>query len=67
MSRSATIVIAYMMKTKGWDLKTALFHVRQCRPIVQPNIGFLRQLQEYETTLKHSGGKHKGMFARWFS
>ncbi|CAI5460185.1 unnamed protein product [Closterium sp. Yama58-4] len=66
MSRSATIVIAYMMKTKGWDLRTALSHVRQCRPIVQPNIGFLRQLQEYEVTLKHTG-KHKGMFARWFS
>ncbi|GJP45639.1 hypothetical protein CLOM_g5002 [Closterium sp. NIES-68] len=66
MSRSATIVIAYMMKTKGWDLRTSLSHVRQCRPIVQPNIGFMRQLQEYEVALKNNG-KHKGMFARWFS
>lgn len=66
MSRSATIVIAYLMKTKGWDLKKALTHVRRCRPIVQPNIGFMRQLQEYEATLKH-GARQKGIWARWFS
>ena len=52
MSRSVTIVTAYLMKSKGWDLRYALGHVKAKRPIAQPNLGFLRQLQEYESALQ---------------
>ena len=52
MSRSVTIVTAYLMKRKGWDLRYALGHVKAKRPIAQPNLGFMRQLQEYESALE---------------
>mmetsp|Transcript_4020 Transcript_4020/g.13490 ORF Transcript_4020/g.13490 Transcript_4020/m.13490 type:complete len:247 (-) Transcript_4020:106-846(-) len=40
MSRSATIVIGYIMITKRWDLKRSLHYVDSCR-FVQPNSGFM--------------------------
>ena len=44
ISRSATIVIAYLMKTKKWDLKKALEYVKSKRSKVNPNRGFLMTL-----------------------
>lgn len=52
MSRSATIVISYIMKKfpdMTWN--KALRYVKNKRPIVCPNDGFLRQLKSYERTL----------------
>lgn len=51
MSRSATIVIAYLMSRNRWPLRRALVHVKQCRSIIYPNRGFLRQLYEYDRLL----------------
>eukprot|EP00727_Mastigamoeba_balamuthi_P004477 m51a1_g14027 putative dual specificity protein phosphatase 1 (396) ;mRNA; r:1120643-1122043 len=51
VSRSATIVTAYLMIDRRWDLKTALQYVAKRRPIVKPNGGFVRQLQELEKQL----------------
>jgi protein-tyrosine phosphatase len=51
MSRSATIVIAYLMKHKRWNLKVAYRYVREQRPILDLNVGFMYQLIEYEKTL----------------
>uniref|UniRef100_A0AAR2KPS2 protein-serine/threonine phosphatase n=1 Tax=Pygocentrus nattereri TaxID=42514 RepID=A0AAR2KPS2_PYGNA len=51
VSRSASTVIAFLMKQQGWSLDYALSHVRERRPIVQPNEGFLRQLQTYSGIL----------------
>ena len=48
MSRSASLVIAYIMQTYGLDFKTALNHVQQRRFCVQPNDGFEQQLKEFE-------------------
>lgn len=56
MSRSVTIVTAYLMKTKGWNLRRALGHVKAKRPIAQPNLGFLRQLEDFETALEWADG-----------
>ena len=39
-SRSASIVIAYCMKTKGWQFNEALAYVQERRPCVDPNAGF---------------------------
>ena len=52
VSRSASTVIAFVMKQQGWSLDHALNHVRERRPIVQPNEGFLRQLQTYSGILR---------------
>lgn len=48
MSRSASLVIAYIMQTFGLNFKTALNHVQQRRFCVQPNDGFEQQLKEFE-------------------
>ncbi|XP_030478635.1 dual specificity protein phosphatase 1 isoform X3 [Cannabis sativa] len=47
-SRSATIVVAYLMRQHGMSLSEALKLVRSKRPIVAPNSGFLSQLKEFE-------------------
>lgn len=52
VSRSATIVIAYLMSTQGMSLKEALKHTKGKRNIVKPNAGFLKQLAEFESELQ---------------
>lgn len=44
VSRSVTIVIYYLVKTLGISVKDALQMIRQCRPIANPNPGFMKQL-----------------------
>lgn len=44
-SRSASVVIAHLMQHGGLDLPAALSHVKQHRPCVRPNSGFMRQLE----------------------
>eukprot|EP00960_Hanusia_phi_P013226 385464-Hanusia_phi.AAC.5 len=51
-SRSATCVIAYLMDTENYSLQEALMQVKSGRPIVQPNEGFMIQLQHYESLLR---------------
>ncbi|CAI5463513.1 unnamed protein product [Closterium sp. Yama58-4] len=52
MSRSATVVIAYLMARKGISFQEAFAHVKRCRPIAQPNYGFMRQLEKFEAYLR---------------
>ena len=40
VSRSASIVIAYVMVTKGLNFEEALKYVQERRPCVDPNDGF---------------------------
>lgn len=51
VSRSATLVIAYLMKFEYMSLRQAFYHVKAVRPIIRPNPGFWRQLIEYEVKL----------------
>ncbi|CAF0842930.1 unnamed protein product [Rotaria sordida] len=51
ISRSTTILLAYLMKTYNATVLEAFKFLRHRRPIVSPNIGFLRQLIEYEYEL----------------
>jgi Leucine-rich repeat (LRR) protein len=50
-SRSPTIVAAYLMKKYKLGVEAALARLRQVRPQVHPNRGFLSQLQIYERSL----------------
>ena len=50
-SRSASIVIAYIMWTKKMPFKEALEFVQKKRFIVYPNFGFREQLQLFEKEL----------------
>ena len=53
-SRSATIVIAYLMKTYRWSLQQAYKHVQSRNPKISPNLGFMGQLINYESGLHKS-------------
>lgn len=48
ISRSATIVIAYLIKYNKMTLEEALKYVQKRRPIVSPNVGFKEQLKRWE-------------------
>ena len=48
VSRSSTILIAYIMKYKEMKLDKVLELIRSKREKVNPNNGFIKQLKEYE-------------------
>lgn len=52
MSRSSTIVIAYIMYKKKMSFKEAFNFVREKRNCVSPNVGFVEQLVLFEKYLK---------------
>lgn len=45
-SRSASIILAYMIST-GWDFDEALKHMQKVRPIINPSIECLDSIKEY--------------------
>ncbi|XP_022598922.1 serine/threonine/tyrosine-interacting protein isoform X2 [Seriola dumerili] len=46
ISRSAALVIAYLMETFGMKYRDAFSHVQERRFCINPNVGFVHQLQE---------------------
>ncbi|XP_023284480.1 dual specificity protein phosphatase 22 [Seriola lalandi dorsalis] len=48
VSRSVTLVVAYIMTVTGCGWVESLAAVRAARPCAGPNLGFLRQLEEFE-------------------
>lgn len=48
VSRSASFVIAYMIRELGYGYESALRVLRMARPICAPNRGFEKQLRDYE-------------------
>lgn len=48
VSRSTTVLTAWLMKTFGMSMDDALKLIKSKRPIVNPNHGFIRALREYE-------------------
>lgn len=47
-SRSATVVIAYLMHKHHYKLEKAFFKVKSKREIINPHLGFLAQLKLFE-------------------
>ena len=54
VSRSASVVIAYLMQEFGKSMFDAMSFVRRKRPIIFPNPGFQKQLLQFEKTIRHS-------------
>lgn len=55
VSRSATILAAYFMVSRGMTLRDSLLYLRNARGQSNPNSGFMRQLMAYEKHLVDSG------------
>lgn len=51
ISRSPTICLAYLMKSKQLRLEEAFDYIKERRNTISPNFGFLNQLLNYETEM----------------
>jgi protein-tyrosine phosphatase len=51
VSRSATVVIAYLLHSERTSLSSTLARVKAARKWIEPNWGFVYQLGEYEKTI----------------
>lgn len=58
VSRSGAVVIAYIMKDRGVGFNEALAFVREARPMVSPNYGFVSQVMGFGRELAR--GKNEG-------
>ncbi|XP_071379206.1 dual specificity phosphatase 28 [Centroberyx affinis] len=56
-SRSATICVAYLMKHRKLSLTDAFQKVKTARHVIDPNPGFMAQLERYEQELKNRRGQ----------
>jgi len=54
ISRSTTVVLAYLIATTKMTPREALAAVRSKRTIVRPNRGFMSQLEAYHSACSHS-------------
>jgi len=52
VSRSASVVIAFLVKHRGKSLLEASLAVKEARPVVYPNWGFWRALRELEKRVR---------------
>ena len=51
ISRSPTLVIAYIMKYLRMSFTMAFQYLEKIRPIIEPNIGFIYQLEKYQKNM----------------
>ena len=58
ISRSASFVIAYLMKTRHMTLDGAFRFVQRARPKINPNMGFIVQLRRFEARLLSTQVSH---------
>jgi hypothetical protein len=48
VSRSVTIVAAYLIKYKNMDYRESLAYIRECRPHIKPLMAFIEQLHKWQ-------------------
>ncbi|GAA0146823.1 protein phosphatase [Lithospermum erythrorhizon] len=60
-NRSPAIVIAYLMKSKGWRLAQSYQWVKERKPVVELSEVVYQQLQEYEQKLYGSTNSNPGL------
>jgi len=63
-SRSASLVLGYLVKHRGWSLWRAYEHVRSVA-MIKPNIGFAEQLVKYEESLHGCASVALDGFGNW--
>ncbi|KAK9336761.1 dual specificity phosphatase [Lipomyces starkeyi] len=62
VSRSASLVVAFVMKERGWDLNHAYAWVKRKAPAIGPNMGLIYQLMEWGRIL--NGADHVDLTPR---
>jgi len=60
VSRSASVVIGYLMKEKGMRFKDALQYTLDRRDVVQPNSAFTKQMEAWDVELEKEREANKG-------
>lgn len=60
ISRSATLVLSWLMRMEGLSLSDAMATLKAARSSCRPNDGFMRQLREYEQQLEQ---ERRGLLA----
>lgn len=53
-SRSAAIIIAYLMKYEKMCFSDAFTHLKNKRSCINPNVGFIDQLVNFNTTIQYT-------------
>ena len=67
-SRSATLVMAYLMHKYHISRDEALAQLREGRPVCGPNDGFMEQLEVYHRMLQaHDDDEAESIYQRWLS
>ena len=62
ISRSVTLTIAYLMKHFTMPMQAAYQYVKERRPAISPNLNFMGQLVEFETSSQQEGeGQGEGL------
>lgn len=64
-SRSATCVVAYLMKQYDLSAADALAKLRESRPFVEPNSGFMEQLQLFREMNMPDDLDSQPAYQRW--
>ena len=64
-SRSATVVIAYLMQEHNLSPSKALSNLRQARSICEPNEGFIKQLELYGEMQTPEDVEQTPAYQRW--
>lgn len=65
ISRSAAVVIAYLIRYKGMGYDDAYEYVRKTRACIKPNQGFVRVLREWEALTR--GNERRASMGRRFT
>ena len=67
VSRSSTIVLAFLIRNMGMRLFDAFFLLHSKRNIVTPNIGFMDQLMQLERDTLGSCSVSRQRYAQWYT
>lgn len=68
VSRSASVVMAYLMQYQNYSLHDAFFLVRAHRSVVSPNIGFMEKLGNFEEEVhKHEPSIDILKYEGWYT
>ncbi|KNE56300.1 hypothetical protein AMAG_02124 [Allomyces macrogynus ATCC 38327] len=65
VSRSTSLVLAYLMSAQGCTLAQAYHTTFRSRPVIQPNEGFSKKLQKLEKELR--GTRYPSLVYGWMS